>query len=283
MTSDIMHLVIVTGLSGSGKSVALNILEDSNYHCVDNLPAQLLADTVHFLKEKKYLKVAISVDIRSGQTLPVASQYIKTLKNPSIKKDVIFFDAQSEILIQRFSETRRKHPLSNGVLELSECISLERKLIADIFDQSHQIDTTNLNPKQLKLLLRQFLEDNVFETMLLIKSFGFKNGLPPEADFVFDVRCLANPYYNLDLRPFNGKDQPVIRFLDADVNAQKMTRDISKFLEAWIPNFLEDSRNYITIAIGCTGGKHRSVYLAEKISQQFMEKMPVSIRHRELE
>ncbi len=278
-----MHLVIVTGLSGSGKSVALNILEDSGYYCVDNLPAQLLGDTVKFLEAEKYSKVAVSVDIRSGKNLPVASNYVKTLNQKAISYDVIFLDAEAEILIQRFSETRRKHPLSNSDIDLSECINLERKMIEDISEHSYRIDTTNLSPAQLKLYLRQFLEEGDFKTMLLVKSFGFKFGLPPDADFVFDVRCLKNPHYSRDLRELTGKDEPVINFLDSDKNVQQMSLDIINFLQSWIPYFIRDSRNYLTIGIGCTGGKHRSVYLSEKVSQHFQKSMSVAIRHREIE
>ncbi len=278
-----MHLVIVTGLSGSGKSISLNILEDCGYYCVDNLPAQLLTDTVDFLEAEQYTKVAVSVDIRSGKNLPIASSYVNTLKKKRTKYDIIFLDAETETLIQRFSETRRKHPLSDSRMDLSECINLERKMIADISTQSHRIDTTNLSPTQLKLYLRQFLEEGEFKTMLLVKSFGFKFGLPPDADFVFDVRCLKNPHYEKSLRNLTGKDQLVKHFLDADNSVQKMSEDIKNFLLSWIPHFMRDSRNYLTIAIGCTGGKHRSVYLSEKLSSIFKKKMSVAVKHREIE
>ncbi len=278
-----MHLVILTGLSGSGKSVALNIMEDSGYYCVDNLPAQLLADTVRFLETQNHTKVAVSVDIRSGKNLPTAFSYVSTLKKEPAKHDIVFLDAENEILIQRFSETRRKHPLSDDHMDLSECINLERQILQDISKKSHTIDTTNLSPTQLKLYLRQFIKEGTFKTMLLFKSFGFKHGLPPEADFVFDVRCLKNPHYARNLRELTGKERAVIDFLDQDADVQKMSNDIKTFLEAWIPHFIRDSRNYLTIAIGCTGGRHRSVYLTEKISRHFDQTMSATTRHRELE
>ncbi len=278
-----MHLVIVTGLSGSGKSVALNIMEDSGYYCVDNLPAQLLSDTIKFLETEDYKKVAISVDIRSGKNIPIALSYVETLKGKPTKYDIIFLDAKNEVLIQRFSETRRKHPLSNKLMDLSECINVERKILANIPTPSHIIDTTNLNPTQLKLYLRQFIKEGTFKTMLLFKSFGFKYGLPPEADFVFDIRCLKNPHYDRKLRRLTGKEKPVIEFLDSDSEVQKMSDDIKSFLTVWIPRFFEDSRNYLTIAIGCTGGWHRSVYLTEKLSKHFDKTMLVTTRHRELD
>ncbi len=278
-----MHLVIVTGLSGSGKSISLNILEDSGYYCVDNLPAQLLADTVEFLKTENYQKVAVSIDIRSGAKLPIALDFLKKLAKENIRHHTIFLDAETETLIQRFSETRRKHPLSNARRDLSECIDLERRMVKDISSRSHRVDTTNLSPNQLKLYLRQFLTEGDFKTMLLIKSFGFKYGLPPEADFVFDVRCLQNPHYEKNLRALTGKDLPVINFLDNNSNVQKMANDIKNFLKVWIPHFTKDSRNYLTIAIGCTGGKHRSVYIAQNISGYFGKNMSVSVKHREID
>lgn len=277
-----MQLVIVSGLSGSGKSIALNVLEDSSYYCVDNLPAQLLGEVVEFLHDSGYPQVAVSVDVRSGTNLSYLSAYVSELKAKDVETHVLFLDAKTETLVKRFSETRRRHPLADDKRTLPECIDLEREILSDIGDQGHRIDTSDLNPGQLRTWVRDLLKVGQSDLVLLFQSFGFKHGIPLDADFVFDVRCLPNPHYDPQLRPLTGRDAPVIAFLDADMNMQRMAEDIRNFVENWLPCFVRDNRSYLTVAIGCTGGQHRSVYLVERLAAYFGPAHAVLVRHREL-
>lgn len=277
-----MQLFLISGLSGSGKSVALNVLEDSGYYCVDNLPAEMLHVLTNNLNLAGVSKVAVSVDVRSGNNVVLLPQYIDKLKQQGVDVHVLFLDAKNETLVKRFSETRRLHPLSNGVMTLPECVARERELLAEIASIGHHIDTSDLNANALRAWIKQFITVDRARLTLLFESFGFKNGLPLDADFVFDVRCLPNPHYDPVLRPFTGRDQPVIDFLDDTPLAQKMYADISSFVENWLPSFIADNRSYLTVAIGCTGGQHRSVYLAEKLAQRFKAQQQVLLRHREL-
>ena len=277
-----MQLFLISGLSGSGKSVALNVLEDSGYYCVDNLPAELLHVLTNNLRLAGVQKVAVSVDVRSGNSVVLLPQYIEKLKQQDIDVHLLFLDAKNETLVKRFSETRRLHPLSDGVKTLPESVTLERELLAEISSIGHHIDTSDLNANALRAWIKQFIALDRARLTLLFESFAFKNGLPLDADLVFDVRCLPNPHYDPLLRPYTGRDKPVIDFLDGTPLAQKMYTDIRNFIENWLPSFIADNRSYLTVAIGCTGGQHRSVYFAEKLAHHFKSQQQVLLRHREL-
>ena len=277
-----MQLVIVSGLSGSGKSIALNVLEDGGYYCVDNLPAQLLGDVVEFLRDSGYQQVAVSIDVRSGSNLTYLPAYLRELKGKHIETHLLFLDAKTDTLVKRFSETRRRHPLADEQRTLPESIQLERELLEDVGDLGHRIDTSDLSPGTLRNWVRDLLAVNDAALVVLFQSFGFKHGIPLDADFVFDVRCLPNPHYDPALRPLTGRDAAVGAFLGADEQVRRMDADIRGFVESWLPCFIRDNRNYLTIAIGCTGGRHRSVYLVESIAAHFKTTRNVLVRHREL-
>lgn len=279
-----MHLIILTGLSGSGKSVALNALEDSSFYCIDNLPATLLTHIPDHLNST-HSKIAISIDSRSAgiESLPDAVAQIKSDGNTV---EVIFLDASVAAIVKRYSETRRKHPLSHTDQEatLEESIADERALMAEIAGLGHRIDTSALSAKALRTNIRQLIDQSSNQLTLLFTSFGFKHGVPLDADFVFDVRSLPNPHYDNTLRPLTGKDQAVVDFLQATPNVIDMLSDIKHYVEKWLPSFHEDHRSYLTVAIGCTGGQHRSVFFVEQLSQYFKEqKQNVILRHRELD
>ncbi len=283
-----MQLIIITGLSGSGKSIALRVLEDSGYYCIDNLPATLLPQISHHLDATNQHKVAISIDSRSAalEALPNA---IDMLKNSDNSVEVLFLESSVETLVKRFSETRRKHPLSNANTTLAESILHERELLSNIVEISHHIDTSNLSANSLRTYIRELIlkaEDShhANSLVLLFTSFGFKNGIPLDADFVFDVRSLPNPHYDPILKPLTGKDAPVQAFLQREPNVNEMLADIQQYVAKWLPSFIADNRSYLTIAIGCTGGQHRSVYFVEQLSAYFkQQKQRVMIRHRELD
>jgi UPF0042 nucleotide-binding protein len=282
-----LELIIVTGLSGSGKSIALRVLEDSSYYCIDNLPATLLPQISHHLDATNQHKVAISIDSRSAalEALPNA---IEILKSSGISVQVLFLESSVETLVKRFSETRRKHPLTDNNTTLAESISHERELLAGIADLGHHIDTSNLSANRLRNYILDFIShpnshQSVNGLTLLFTSFGFKNGLPLDADFVFDVRSLPNPHYDQVLRPLTGKDSAVQTFLEKEPEVIEMLADIQHYIEKWLPSFDADNRSYLTVAIGCTGGQHRSVYFVEQLSAHFkLQKQKVIIRHREL-
>lgn len=277
-----MQIFLISGLSGSGKSVTLNVLEDSGYYCVDNLPAELLQVLTSNLQSAGVNKIAVSVDVRSGNSVLLLPQYIEKLRQQNVDVHVLFLDAKSETLVKRFSETRRLHPLSDGVKTLPECVAYERELLAEIASIGHRIDTSELNANALRAWIKQFITLDRARLTLLFESFGFKNGLPLDADLVYDIRCLPNPHYDPALRPLTGRDKPVIDFLEGTPTVQKMYADICGFIEAWLPGFVADNRSYLTVAIGCTGGQHRSVYLAEKLANHFKSQQQVLVRHREL-
>ena len=277
-----MQLIILTGLSGSGKSVALKALEDSAYYTCDNLPAPLLPALVDFLEGASYQRVAVSVDARSGDTLCELPRLVRELKARGIDVRALFLDAKTETLLKRFSETRRRHPLSHNDLTVVECIAKERNLLAELGDIAHRIDTSDLNPNALRAWVKDVVEFDQSGMTLLFESFGFKHGVPLDADLVFDVRSLPNPFYDPNLRPLTGKDPAVIAFLAADEKVQSMLADIRGFLDKWLPSFVADNRSYVTVAIGCTGGEHRSVYFAEQLLRHFQRDRRVLARHREL-
>jgi len=277
-----MQVILITGLSGSGKSIVLNVLEDNGHYCVDNLPAEMLAQLIELLQEEGQTQVAVSIDARSGETLNDLPQHINALKHQGMDVRAMFLEANTETLVKRYSETRRRHPISDGVRTLSECIELEREMLGKIAEFGHRIDTSNLSPNALRGWVKDFLSLDRSRITLLFESFGFKHGLPLDADYVFDVRCLPNPYYDPNLRPFTGKDQMVVDFIEDQPEAISMLADIRYFLEKWLPCFIRDNRSYLTVAIGCTGGQHRSVYFAEKLAERFREEYQVLVRHRGL-
>jgi len=277
-----MRLIVISGLSGSGKSIALNVLEDSGYYCVDNLPAKLLTGLTQFLEQEGQQRVAVSIDVRGGATLSELPGYLVQLRRSGIDLHLVFLDAKTDTLVKRFSETRRRHPLAHEERTLPECIERERELLADIGDLGHRIDTSDLNPNILRAWVKDLLDLGESGLTLLFQSFGFKHGIPLDADMVFDVRCLPNPHYEPELRALNGKDAQVIAFLEADANARSMLADIRGYIEKWLPCFVRDNRSYLTVAIGCTGGQHRSVYFAENLAAHFRASRSVLIRHREL-
>lgn len=277
-----MQLVLISGLSGSGKSVALAVLEDNDFYCVDNLPAKLLAETVGFLRDAGYGRVAVTVDARSGASLEQLPGALSALRTSGVDGRLLFLTASSGTLIRRFSETRRKHPLSDGTLTLEECIARERELLEPVNDLGHTIDTSDLSPNALRGWIKDWLAVERTGLTLLFESFGFKQGIPLGADMVFDVRCLPNPYYDPRLRPLTGLDADVIAFLDGDDGVQAMAGDVGDFVERWLPCFIRDNRAFLTVAVGCTGGQHRSVYLAERLANRFRGAVPVLVRHRQL-
>ena len=278
-----MQLVLITGLSGSGKSVALNALEDAGYYCVDNLPVSLLPELVSFLARAGYARVALSIDVRSGEGLELLPQQLGELRGAGTDVKVLFLEAKDDTLIQRFSETRRRHPLADGLRTLPESIARERELLERLEDVAHHIDTSELSPNALRSWVREFIQVPTAGLTLLFESFAYKYGVPLDTDMVFDVRCLPNPHYDPKLRPFTGRDEPVIEFCRNDPAVRKMLEDIRRFVEEWLPCFDRDSRSYLTVGIGCTGGRHRSVYLAEELAAYFRERHGrVLARHREL-
>jgi UPF0042 nucleotide-binding protein len=277
-----MQLIVISGLSGSGKSVALNVLEDSGFYCVDNLPANLLPSLVDFLDNAGYSRVGLSIDVRSGESLSELPRHFRELKARGIDVRLLFLDAKTDTLVKRFSETRRRHPLSDDRLTLPECIAKERELLAEVGALGDHTDTSELGANTLRAWIAEFIAVDRSRLTLLFESFGYKHGIPLDADLVFDVRCLTNPHYDPVMRPLNGKDELVVNFLDGDAEAQRMYGDIREFVDKWLPCFIRDNRSYLTVALGCTGGQHRSVYFAEKLARHFRSDYQVLVRHREL-
>lgn len=277
-----MQVFLISGLSGSGKSVALNALEDSGFYCVDNLPSELLISLIEHLLPAGYRNIAVSIDVRSAHSVQQLPAILLQLIQKELAVHVLYLDAQSSTLVKRFSETRRLHPLSDGVKTLPECVTLERNMLSEISNVGHHIDTTELNANALRAWIKQFIQVDRTRLTLLFETFGFKHGIPLDADLVFDVRCLPNPHYDPQLRPLTGRDTPVIEFLNRTPQVQQMLHDIQTFVANWLPSYVADNRNYLTVAIGCTGGQHRSVYLAEKLAEHFLAQQQVLVRHREL-
>jgi RNase adapter protein RapZ len=277
-----MQLVLISGLSGSGKSVALNVLEDSGYYCVDNLPVALVMPLLESLAGSGHEHVALSMDARSGTSVRQLPQTVAALKQKGVDVRLLFLEAKDDTLIKRFSETRRRHPLSEGGLTVGESIARERELLGDIGEYGHHIDTSELSPNTLRGWIKNLVEVDRSRLTLLSESFGFKQGIPLDADFVFDVRCLPNPYYEPRLRELTGLDAEVAAFLEAEPATQNMYRDIHAFIATWLPAFVRENRSYLTVAIGCTGGQHRSVYFAERLGAAFSAGNQVMIRHRQI-
>ncbi len=283
-----MNFLIVSGLSGSGKTIALQALEDMGYYCIDNLPAVLLPHFTKVLLNKhsaSYQRAAVSIDSRNRGFLETLSENLRQLESLGLDYRIIFLEADDSCLIKRFSETRRKHPLTDQDTPLIEGIQLEKKLLDPLAaNAAKHIDTTSTTPHELRGLVRDFAGGvNQQGLSLLFQSFGYKHGTPLDADFVFDLRCLPNPYWEAELRSLSGEDQPVIDFLSAHSPVQEMIDHIGMFLEAWLPSFEAEHRSYITVAMGCTGGLHRSVYVANRLAERFSRQgLNVQIRHREL-
>jgi UPF0042 nucleotide-binding protein len=285
-----MRIVLITGISGSGKSVALNVLEDAGYYCVDNLPPNLLPNLVATLGAEGVAQLAVAVDARSAESLVELPSTVRVLRTDGHDVKVVFLTANTHSLVARFSETRRSHPLSHqfrpdenpaGRRTLIECITEERNRLGPIEKIGLVIDTSELSANKLRVWIKEVIEMERAPLTLFFESFAFKLGVPMDADFVFDVRAIPNPYYDLSLRPLTGMDQPVIDFLDAQPSANEMLQDIRAFVEKWLPSFKTDNRSYLTVAIGCTGGQHRSVYMAERLAAHFGKTERVLLRHRE--
>jgi len=286
-----MQILLISGISGSGKSVALNVLEDAGYYCVDNLPPSLLPGLIKTLSQEDHTNAAISIDSRSAHLLSGLPQTLQDLRDLGHDVRILFLTASTDSLVARFSETRRSHPLSHRLamelasnvdLSLVECIEEEREILAGIQNLAHVIDTTDLRANQLRSWVKAVVQIQRSPLTLMFESFAFKRGVPLDADLVFDVRMIPNPHYDPLLRALTGRDEPVIRFLDNQDMAQDMYEDILNFISKWLPAFKQDNRSYLTVAIGCTGGQHRSVYMVEKLTKYFQKTEQVLIRHRRL-
>jgi UPF0042 nucleotide-binding protein len=276
-----MQLILVSGLSGSGKSIALNVLEDAGYYCVDNLPATLLLEVADFLAEAGHDKAAVSVDARSA-ALPVLPENIAQLKARGVECRVIYLEASNPALLRRFSETRRRHPVTREGLTLLEAIERERALLARVAALGHRVDTSELQPRVLQNWIRDLLGIGPGELALLFESFAYRDGIPLDADWVLDARMLPNPHYDPQLRPFTGRDRPVIDHLARDAAVARWLEDVRSLLARWLPEIVRENRSSVTVAIGCTGGKHRSVYLVERLADAFRKDWSVLVRHRGL-
>jgi RNase adapter protein RapZ len=279
----LMELVLISGLSGSGKSVALHLLEDAGYYCVDNLPVVMLTFLVRMLHEEGVRKVAVAIDARSGHGIDLLPERLRLLAEEGTRHVFLFLQATDETLLKRYSESRRRHPLAAEGQSLEEAIRAERLLLEPVSTLGHRIDTSGMKANALREWVRQFIETEPGQGLtLMFESFGFKHGIPLDADLVFDARCLPNPHYDPELRPQTGKDAAVVSFLEAEDEVIRMRDDIQRFVATWLPAYIRDNRNYLTVAIGCTGGQHRSVYLAEWLGRAFSSQAHVLIRHRTL-
>ena len=283
-----MRLVVISGRSGSGKTSALNILEDVGFTCIDNLPVSLLPDLINKLRSENLrddLKLAVGIDARNlVGDLSLIPDELELIKARGISVNVLFLQSRRSDLIRRYSETRRKHPLSSSTVSLKEAIDLEKDMLAPIAEiADRNIDTSGLSLHQLRDLIKSTVVLHDTEQMaILFESFGFKRGVPSDADFVFDVRCLPNPHWKLELRALTGNDPEVIEFLESQVDVASMLADIIGFLTRWIPKHQNNNRSYLTVAIGCTGGQHRSVYLANRLAEHFGEMYPlVQVVHKQ--
>ena len=283
-----LRLVIVTGLSGSGKSVAIRQLEDSGYYCLDNLPLDYLVSVLKHLSDRGLDRIAIAIDARGLSKPEQAIECIKKLRKEDVDVRILFLTAANSELVKRFSETRRRHPLSIRRGEktertLSEAIGMERDLLAPIEDFAHVIDTTRVLPNTLRRWVTEFADIPASSMTLAFESFAFKYGIPVAADLVFDVRNLPNPFYEEGLQNLTGLDRPVAAFLESKPEVADMLSDITHFIDKWLPSYEAQNRHYLTVAIGCTGGQHRSVYIADRLATTFKEKVLTVVRHRRLE
>jgi RNase adapter protein RapZ len=283
------EVILVTGISGSGKSVALHALEDAGYFCVDNLPPELLREFIRLEHSRFTHRVAAAVDVRTAASLPVLLPLIDELRREGVRIKPIFLDASNDALLRRFSETRRPHPLStvaaggDSSRALTDAIQMERELLAELREACTVIDTSQLRPALLRSWVRSLVGAREAALTLVFESFAFKYGVPLDADFVFDVRVLPNPFYMRELRSLTGRDEPVAAYLRAQPEVAEMLAQIRQFLQRWLPAFEEDQRSYLTVAVGCTGGQHRSVYGVEWLAGEFHGRYATLVRHRELD
>jgi UPF0042 nucleotide-binding protein len=291
-----MRLIIISGRSGSGKSAALNVLEDQGFYCIDNLPLGLLTALIEQAQQQKYSpnvenevslqRLAVSIDARNAaQDMSQFPKILSSIEKGPFKAEVLYLDAHKETLMQRFSSTRRKHPLTNNDTSLDEALESEQVLLHHIRDLADlSLDTTHLSVHELRSLIKLRISNKQSADMaLLFQSFGFKHGIPIDADLVFDVRNLPNPYWDPSLRQFNGRDSQIINFLEKEPLVKEMLKDIQQYLEKWLPSFEQANRSYMTVAIGCTGGHHRSVFISESLTRLFSAQFEnVQVRHREL-
>lgn len=281
-----LKVVLITGISGSGKSVALRLLEDTGFTCVDNLPVPFLQEFLHRSAETGLERVAVAIDVRAPGDLHQLPTVINELRESGMPIRVVFLDANDHTLRQRYSESRRRHPLTDRLRQdgqspsLQTCIDAERHLLASLRETEYLIDTSDLTPGQLRAWIRDFVQADRAPVVLTFESFAYKRGVPGDADLLFDVRCLPNPHYDPELRPMTGKDEPVAQWLAQFGSVENMINDIACFVERWLPLYMQDTRNYLTVAIGCTGGQHRSVYVTEQLAQRFAHHSPLLIRHR---
>ncbi len=287
-----LHLVVLTGMSGSGKSVALHALEDLGFYCVDNLPPELLTSLVTLERSGYTNQLAIAMDVRSASSLPLVPKQLQALKAQGVDVDSIFLDATTGTLIRRFSETRRRHPLSQIGQDhthqdqrraLAEAIELERDLLSELRTDAHVIDTSIIRPTQLQSYIKALIAAPGKQLTLVFESFAFKRGIPSDADYVFDVRMLPNPHYEPALKELTGRDLLVIEFLQQEPEVARMLKQIYDFLDSWLDALALNHRSYVTVAIGCTGGQHRSVYLVEQLAELFQAKWDTLKRHREMD
>ncbi|UUZ64743.1 RNase adapter RapZ [Polaromonas sp. P1-6] len=283
-----LEMILITGMSGSGKSVALHALEDAGYYCVDNLPPELLTPFVALEQQHGARKVAIAMDVRSATSLPQVPRQLRKLREQGVTVQSLFLDANTETLVRRFSETRRLHPLSRIETSdqhraLVDAIELERELLGEIREQAHVLDTSMIRSSQLQGYVKSLISAPATQLTLVFESFAFKRGVPLDADYVFDVRMLPNPHYESGLRDLTGLDPAVADYLKAHSEVDDMFKHIEQFLNHWLQALVRDHRSYVTVAIGCTGGQHRSVYLVEMLAEAFARQWPTLKRHRELD
>jgi len=281
-----LKVVLLTGISGSGKSIALRMLEDAGYVCVDNLPLKFLQEFIASMRDDAAMRIGVSIDIRSPGELAEIPPVLSALKAAHTEFRLIFLDADNETLVHRYSESRRRHPLAERLAQkglsasLEECIQLERDQLSDLRNLGHVIDTSGMMPGLLRAWIRDLIGADRNPLLLTFESFAFKEGVPRDADLVFDVRCLPNPHYDPALRPLTGRDQPVANWLKSFADVENMIEDIEGFIRKWLPRYTEDTRSYLTVAIGCTGGKHRSVYIVEALAKRFSPQQHLLVRHR---
>ena len=283
-----LEMVLITGMSGSGKSVALHALEDAGYYCVDNLPPQLLDSFVALERQHGASKIGIAMDVRSAASLHTVPAQLRALREQGVAIMPIFLDASTDTLVRRFSETRRLHPLSRPDLSdqrraLVQAIELERELVGELREHAHVIDSSMIRSSQLQLYIKELIQAPAAQLTLVFESFAFKRGIPLDADYVFDVRMLPNPHYESDLRQLTGRDAPVAAYLRESQEVGNMFASIETFLQRWLAPLVRDHRSYVTVAVGCTGGQHRSVYLVEALAQAFSRNWATLKRHRELD
>ncbi|HEX7339087.1 MAG TPA: RNase adapter RapZ [Rhodanobacteraceae bacterium] len=266
-----VHLLVLSGMSGSGKTVALRALEDLDFYCVDNLPAGLMPDLVKAIGGGTHRRIAVGVDVRNrGEDLAKIPHMLSQLAKAGVLVHLVFVDSRDDVLIKRYSETRRRHPLSADGLSLADAIATERRLMRPLANIAERvIDTSDLNVHELRRMIATRFAAATEGMTLLFESFAYKRGMPQDADFTFDARCLPNPHWDRALRPLSGKDAPVRDFLDSQGLVEEFFHDITRFLDTWLPRFENGDRSYVTVCIGCTGGRHRSVYLVEKLAEHF--------------